>query len=103
LSEFSLRIPEMLGVGVAALSVYWFARRHTSPVTAAAGAIFLLCTYAYQFAYEARPYDLVVAFSGLALVAWQRATEESRARGGALAGVALMITAAIHNALSCET
>src|SRR5215831_2410671 len=43
-SAFSLRISEMLGVAVAALSVYVFAARRASRVCAAAGAIFLLCT-----------------------------------------------------------
>src|SRR5262249_54365614 len=96
LSGFSLRISEMLGVGVAALSVYWFAARRATSLCAAAGAIFLLCTYAYPYAHEARPYGLVLAFSGLALVAWQRAAEESGPRGLALTGLALMLTAAVH-------
>jgi len=95
-SAFSLRIFEMLGVAVAALSVCVFAARRASRVCAAAGAIFLLCTSAYQYSYEARPYGLVLAFSGLAFVAWQSAAEEGRSRGWALAGLALMLTAAIH-------
>ena len=85
-SEFGLRVFQTLGVAVAALSVYWFARCRASSVCAAAGAIFLLCTSAYRYAYEARPYGLVLAFSGLALLAWQRATDaEGRSRAGALA------------------
>ena len=96
LSTFSLRISEMFGVGVAALTVYWFSARRTSSVCATAGAIFLLCTAAYEYAYEARPYGLVLGFSGLALVAWQRATENSERRGIALGGLALMLTAAVH-------
>jgi len=96
LSEVSLRISEMFGVGVAALSVYWFSARRTSTVCAMAGAIFLLCTAAYEYVYEARPYGLVLGFSGLALVAWQRATENSERRGIALGGLALMLTAAVH-------
>src|SRR5437763_7614908 len=40
-SEFSFRVFEMLGVAVAALSVYCFARRRVSSISAAAGAIFL--------------------------------------------------------------
>jgi hypothetical protein len=97
ISEFSLRVFEMLGVAAAALSVFFFARHRASSVSAAAGAIFLLCTSAYQYAYEARPYGLVLAFSGLALVAWQCATEkEGSPRRIALAVLALMLSAAVH-------
>src|SRR5258708_22103612 len=98
ISEFSLRVFEMLGVAAAALSVFFFARHRASSVSAAAGAIFLLCTSAYEYAYEARPYGLVLAFSGLALVAWQHATteEEGSSRRVALAVLALMLSAAIH-------
>lgn len=96
-SELSLRLFEMLGVAVAALSVYCFTVRRVSSTSAAAGAVFLLCTSAYQYAYEARPYGLVLAFFGLGLVAWQRAADlEGGPRLAALAGLALMLSAAIH-------
>jgi hypothetical protein len=77
--------------------VYWFSARRVSPIYAIAGAIFLLCTTAYDYAFEARPYGLVLGFTGLALVAWQRATDDTERRGIALGVLTLMLTAAIHS------
>jgi mannosyltransferase len=96
-SEFALRLPALIGLAVAALSVYWFASRRVSPIHAASGAFFLLCTSSYEYAFEARPYGLVLGFLGLAFVAWQHVTEEHRARGFALIALALTLIAAIHS------
>jgi 4-amino-4-deoxy-L-arabinose transferase-like glycosyltransferase len=53
-SAQSLRLVEMFGIGVTALSIYFFARRGVSRISASAGAVFLLCTAVYPYAYEAR-------------------------------------------------
>ena len=56
--------------------------------------LFPLVTGAYYYATEARPYGLVLGFSGLALLCWQAATEKDR-RLLSLAGLAASLAAAI--------
>jgi len=59
--------------------------------------LFPLVTGAYEYAYEARPYGLVLGFSGLALISWQSSAGKSRRL------LRLMVlTLSLAAALSCH-
>jgi hypothetical protein len=71
----SIRLPEMLGFLLMILCLFRFIARRTSAFYGLIAMLFPLVTDAYRYAYEARPYGLVLGLSGLALVSWQGATE----------------------------
>jgi 4-amino-4-deoxy-L-arabinose transferase-like glycosyltransferase len=93
-SPLSVRLPSMLGLLVALLCVHWFVARRSSPLYAWLAVLFLLSSRSLDYAFEARPYALVLGFCGLSLVCWQ-AVEEGRRRKLALAGLALSLAAAV--------
>lgn len=62
------------------LCLFRFVARRSSPFYGFVAMLFPLVTRAYRYAYEARPYGLVLGFSGLALISWQAAAEGSRRR-----------------------
>jgi len=79
-THFAIRFPELLGFLIASWCVFHFIRRRTDALYGLIGMLAVWTTGAYPFAYEARPYGLVLAFCGLALVCWQAATENVRRR-----------------------
>jgi 4-amino-4-deoxy-L-arabinose transferase-like glycosyltransferase len=93
-NAIAVRLPEILGFWTMCLCLYRFVARRTSPLHGMIAMLFPCLTTAYSYAYEARPYGLVLGFCGLALVFWQRATEGER-RAGALTGLALSLAAAV--------
>jgi dolichyl-phosphate-mannose-protein mannosyltransferase len=96
-SALSFRLPEILGFWVMSAGLFCFVRRR-SPVPFACIAMILpMLTSAFYYAYEARPYGLVLGFSALALLCWQSAAE-GRMRTLSLVGMSLSLAAA----LSCH-
>jgi hypothetical protein len=91
-SHFAIRLPELTGFWMASLCLFHYVRRRTDALYGLAGVLALWITGAYRYAYEARPYGLVLGFCGLALVCWQAASERVHRRRallglfGALAG-----------------
>ncbi|MGA8212315.1 MAG: glycosyltransferase family 39 protein [Candidatus Sulfotelmatobacter sp.] len=79
-SHFAIRFPELIGFLIASLCLFYFIRRRTSALYGLVGMLAFWITGAYPFAYEARPYGLVLGFCGLALVCWQAASENVRRR-----------------------
>jgi len=74
----TIRLPELIGFLVASLCVFHFVRRSTSALYGFIAMLTVWITGAYPFAYEARPYGLVLGFGGIALVCWQSATEQKK-------------------------
>jgi hypothetical protein len=74
-NEFALRLPEMIGVWVAGLCLFHIVARRTEPLFGLVAMVFLFVTGANFYSYEARPYGLVLAFSSLAWLCWQHATD----------------------------
>lgn len=70
-NHISIRLPEMLGFWVMCLCLYQFVARRSSALYGFVALLFPLVTGAYAFAYEARPYGIVLGFTGLALLCWQ--------------------------------
>jgi len=62
-----LRLPEILGFWLMSASLYAIARRFASAPYAILAAVFPLITGAFDYAYEARTYGLVLGFCGVAL------------------------------------
>jgi hypothetical protein len=79
-THFAIRFPELIGFLVASLCLFHFIRRRTSALYGLIGMLAVWISGAYPYAYEARPYGLVLGFCGLALVCWQAATEHMRRR-----------------------
>ena len=99
-TSFAVRLPSILAFTAAALAVYCFVRRRRGPVLALFAMLALACSGMAKYGSEARPYALLLAFTGLTLVSWQAATEENRPRLMPLIGVALGIAG--RSSSTCE-
>lgn len=76
--RLGMRLPGMVGFWIFCLSLFRFVRRRTSPGAAFAAMVLPTLTGAMYYAFEARPYGLVLGFCGLSLVCWQMAIERVR-------------------------
>ena len=77
---FSVRLPSMVAYFVATLCVYQFVQRRLTPLYGFLSALVLLTGPFYLYAYEARPYAMVLSFLGILSLGWQSAIEEGRPR-----------------------
>lgn len=71
--HIATRLPAAAGVLCAAICAGIFVRRRHGAVAGLVAIVLLLSTEAYLYAYEARPYGLVLGFAGLVFVCWQAA------------------------------
>ena len=93
-SEFSARLCGIVPFWLTTLVLYYAVSRRTSPLYGFVAALSLPCTVGFQYAFEARPYALVLLFSACSFVAWQFA-KEGRRRILALLALAITLAAAI--------
>lgn len=77
-TQLAIRLPEVVGVLAMSLCLFRFVSKRSSSLYGIVALVFPLTTIAYEYAYEARPYGLVLGFSGVALLCWQGATESPR-------------------------
>lgn len=77
-SQLAIRLPEVIGFLVMILCLFRFVSKRTSSLYGIVAMVFPLTTIAYEYAYEARPYGLVLGFSALALLCWQGSTESPK-------------------------
>src|SRR5262249_41637938 len=77
-NDVAIRLPEVIGFWVMGICLFLFVSRRAPAVYGFLAMLFPLVTGAYQYAYEARSYGLVLGFSGLALICWQSAAGKSR-------------------------
>jgi hypothetical protein len=94
-AELALRLPSSVGFAVMSLCLYRFVRRRLPAAFAWAAATFPVATLAYDYAFEGRPYALVLGFTGLALIGWQSAADGPR-RAGGIALMVVSLAAAIY-------
>lgn len=66
------RLPSILGLLLTVFCVYLILSKRLNRLTALVGAAFLLCTSLTPYAYEARPYSLMVGCIAAAILALQR-------------------------------
>jgi hypothetical protein len=93
-SGLALRLPEVVGFGAMCFSLFIFVSRRSSALQGVSAILFVLTTEAYYYAFEARPYGIVLGLCGLALVCWQ-SLADGRRRTLSLAGLSLCLAAAI--------
>ncbi len=91
------RIPSMVGFVLCMWCVYSFLGRKLGTPLGLVGALFLATGVAYPYAFEARPYGLMLGFVGLAFVGWQRATDD---REKSLLGLFLLVLGGLGALLS---
>ncbi len=94
-SSIALRLPETLGFLVMNVCTFVFVRRRVPASYALVAFLFPAVTDAYYFAYEARPYGLVMGFCGLAMLCWQNAADGLR-RPLSLIGTAVFLVCAVN-------
>lgn len=88
------RLPAMIGFLVMSICLFRFVSRRTNGLYGLVATLFPWITGAARYAYEARPYALVMGFSAWSLVCWQSACE-GKHRRWALAGLTIGITGAL--------
>ena len=72
------RLPAIIGFWIFGVCLYAFVSRRLNRTAGCIAALFPFFTLAHYYSYEARAHGVVLAFSGLMLVCWQRARERSR-------------------------
>ena len=90
----AFRLPEMAGFWVMAVCLYRFVSQRTTKAYGLIAMAFPLATESLSYSVEARPYGLVLGFSGAALVFWQAASE-GKYRPLSLVGLGLSLAGAI--------
>jgi hypothetical protein len=95
-NHLSIRLPEVLGFWVMSLCLFRFVSKRSSALYGFAAMLFPLATKAYYYAYEARPYGIVLGLSALSLLCWQSAAE-GHYRKLSLIGLAISLVAAVSS------
>ena len=94
-SHLTARLPDMVGFWVMCLCIFVFLSRRVCPMVAWIGMLLpVTAPTVYFYAYEARGYGIVLAFSGAAVVCWDLA-HHTRWRRIALLGLPIFLAAAI--------
>ena len=96
LNSFALRLPEMIGFWIMCVCLFLLVARRTSNCYALLASIFPLITYTYYYAYEARPYGLVLGFGTLAFLCWQGVIM-NRFRLLSIIGLSISLAAALSS------
>lgn len=87
---YAARLPSILAFLAASLCFYRFVSRRLRPVYGMLAMLVFWSTPFLYYATEARPYAFIFAFFGMAMLAWQRATEPARPWGAVvLLGLAI--------------
>jgi hypothetical protein len=92
-SDLVTRLPSFFGFLAMCISLYYFVAARCGGLYGLAAMLFPVATAAYGFAYEARPYGLLLGFGGAALLSWQLAAGGSRRKLGLL-GLAFCLAGA---------
>jgi hypothetical protein len=79
------RFPSIVGLLGTVFFIYVILSKRVKPLSALVGATFVLCTQLAAYAYEARPYGLMLGCVSCAILAWQR-IDDSRLYSLVLAG-----------------
>lgn len=76
--ELAARLPNLLGFALMSVALYVAIRRRQGALYALCGMLFAWVTLGYEYAYEARPYGLMLGFGACAYLFWQISAEERR-------------------------
>lgn len=90
------RLPAMVGFWVFSVCLFLFVSRRAGVVSGFISGMFPFFTLAQYYAYEARAHAIVLGWSGLTLVCWQRSGEEqAKSKYLWLAGFGLCLLGAL--------
>jgi Dolichyl-phosphate-mannose-protein mannosyltransferase len=91
------RMPAMIGFWVLCLSLFAMVRKRSGTTAGVVAMLLPLLSQARFYAYEARPYGIVVGLAGLAALAWQRMREsDHRALWRLVFGLSLWTAFLVH-------
>lgn len=79
-SAFATRVPYVIAFLVGSLCIYKFVSQRLRPAYGLLAMLVFWSTPFFSYATEARPYALVVAFFGIAMLAWTRAIQPLRSK-----------------------
>ena len=88
------RLPELLGFWAMMLGIYTFLRRRLPLTYALIGMLFPVATLAWEYAFEARAYGILLGCAAVTLAAWQSATDGGN-RKLSLSAIALCMIVAM--------
>ncbi len=91
------RLPAILGYWAMSLGVFRFVSKRCSAPYAFLAILFPLVSITHRYAYEARPYGVLLGTTGAALVCWQSSVERGRFRRMWLIGLAATLAVAVAN------
>jgi hypothetical protein len=94
-TEFGTRLPSVLAYTLMSLLLYRFVRKYADVYTGLAVLALCLACGTFQYAYEARPYALVLAADTLALLCWSNIVDTQHNRKLALSGLFLGVAIAV--------
>jgi hypothetical protein len=96
-SQLALRLPSLLGMLLASLCLFVVVARRTSAPYGVVAALVPAATGAFRYAWEARPYGLVVGLAAAAVLAHQARSDGLRPRLAVVAlACALAAATAVH-------
>ena len=93
-TELAARLPAFLGVIILLMCLYAFVARMFSRSYSIVAILTILCLPVRDYAIQARPYGLMLGFSGLTLIVYQSITERRR-RALALIGLSVCTAAVV--------
>jgi Dolichyl-phosphate-mannose-protein mannosyltransferase len=94
-SEFSVRLPDIVAYAAVGLLTYRIVRRHGAPVQALFALVLVMGgTVSSYYSYTARPYELVLAFTTLVYACWQVAASREEKRIIPLLGITFGVAGA---------
>jgi uncharacterized membrane protein len=99
-STLATRLPEILGFLLALLALFRFVRLRLGTSFALFAAALLLISDSASFAFEARPYALLLGFLALAMTAWQSAVRPHSRTSNRLPALAILFLAVLGMLLS---
>lgn len=93
----ALRLPSIFGYWLAGLCLYFFVAKRTNGFFGSLSVLFLGSTVGALYAFDAKPYALLLGFCAAALLFWQIGISAGATanRGIALCGLSLSLAAAI--------
>lgn len=94
-SEIVVRLPAIAGFTTANLATYFFVRRRCGAVPALFSVFVLATSGMLAYGSDARPYAVLLGFTGVAMLCWQAAAERTGRRLLPLLGLTLAIAGAI--------
>jgi hypothetical protein len=94
-NSLASRMPEIMGFWLMCVCLFLFVRRRCAAIYAFLAVLLAVRSLAYAYAYEARPYGLMLGMAGLSLWCWQ-SIAEGRRRTLALVFLTLSVAIAVN-------